>query len=62
MPNGEQGQPNSVTRMNLRIASLLREAPPEEITEILSGPEASLLRLSNQQQQQQQQVRRPGIE
>jgi hypothetical protein len=58
MPNGEQPKSNVVSKMNLRIASLLKEASAEEISEILTGPEASLLRMSQQQQQQQQQVRR----
>jgi len=62
MPNGEQPAQGTVSKMNLRIASLLKEAQPEEIAEILAGPEASLLRLSNQNQQQQQQRRRQASE
>jgi hypothetical protein len=58
MPNGETQKPNVVSKMNLRIASLLKEASTDEIAEILTGPEASLLRMSQQQQQQQQQQRR----
>lgn len=58
MPNGDQQKPSVVSKMNLRIAQLLKESQPDEIAEILTGPEASLLRMSNQQQQQQQQVRR----
>jgi len=58
MPNGDQPKPSVVTKMNLRIASVLKEATPDEIAEILIGPEASLLRMSQQQQQQQQQRRR----
>ena len=60
MPNGDQPKPSVVSKMNLRIATLLKEANADEIAEILTGPEASLLRMSQQQQQQQQQVRRPG--
>jgi hypothetical protein len=54
MPNGSPGG-GVTTSMNLRIAQLLNEAEPAEITEILAGPEPSLLRLTQQQQQQQQQ-------
>jgi hypothetical protein len=51
----------AVSRLNLRIAELVRDTKPEEIVEILTGPATSLLRLADQQQQQQQQqqVRRP---
>jgi len=54
MPNGSPGG-TVTTQMNLRIAQLLKEAEPADINEILTGPEPSLLRLSQQQQQQQQQ-------
>jgi hypothetical protein len=57
MPNGSPGG-GVTTSMNLRIAQLLKEAEPAEITEILAGPEPSLLRLTQQQQQQQQQKER----
>jgi len=33
--------------LNLRIAQLLKEAQPDEIVEVLSGPEAALLSRSN---------------
>lgn len=33
--------------LNLRIAELLKEAQPEEIVEVLSGPEAALLKGTN---------------
>jgi hypothetical protein len=47
--------------MNLRIAETITRFQPEEIVEIMLGPEPSMLaRSSQQQQQQQQQVRRPG--
>jgi len=58
MPNGEQQKPTFTSKMNLRIATLLKESGPDEILEILTGPEASLLRMSTQQQQQQQQVKK----
>jgi hypothetical protein len=57
MPNGGTGTTGGTTvttRMNQRIASLLKEAEPAEIVEILAGPDPSLLRMSQQQQQQQQ--------
>lgn len=51
----EPGTPAIVTRMNIRIAELVKEAQPTEVVELLSGPASSLLRLADQQQQQQQQ-------
>jgi hypothetical protein len=56
------GQGNTIERMNLRIAELLKSARSDEIVEILSGSETSLLRATQQQQQQQQQQARPGLQ
>lgn len=47
-----------VQELNLRIARLLTDMRPEQIVEILTTPETSLMRMANQQQQQQQQQTR----
>jgi hypothetical protein len=64
MSTPEEQPSAAVSRLNLRIAELVRDTKPEEIVEILSGPATSLLRMADQQQQQQQQqqVRRPGAQ
>lgn len=41
-------------RLNLRIAELVTRAQPEEIVDILTGPEPALLSRTNQNQNQNQ--------
>lgn len=47
--------------LNLRIAKLLKEARPEEIVDILTGPGPSLLKRTNNNNNHNNNYRAPNI-
>jgi hypothetical protein len=51
---GRVGTPESVVRLNLRVAELVKELDPSDLVEVLSGRASWLLNADNENQNQNQ--------